>query len=79
MGASITKPLVSIVMGSANDWDVMKQAAQQLKDFGVAYDARVISAHRSPDLLFEYIKERTAQGVRCFIAGAGAAAHLAGV
>ena len=79
MGNSITKPLVSIVMGSANDWDVMKEAAQQLKDFGVAYDARVISAHRSPDLLFEYIKDMTAQGVRCFIAGAGAAAHLAGV
>ena len=79
MGASIARPLVSIVMGSANDWDVMKQAAQQLKDFGVGYDARVISAHRSPDLLFEYIKDMTAQGVSCFIAGAGAAAHLAGV
>lgn len=75
----MNKPLVAIVMGSANDWDVMQQAAQQLKDFGVAFDARVISAHRSPDLLFEYIKEMTAQGVRCFIAGAGAAAHLAGV
>lgn len=73
------KPLVSIVMGSANDWEVMQQAAQQLKDFGVGYDARVISAHRSPDLLFEYIKDMTDQGVRCFIAGAGAAAHLAGV
>jgi len=57
----------------------MKQAAQQLKDFGVPYDARVISAHRSPDLLFEYIKEVSAQGARCFIAGAGGAAHLAGV
>jgi 5-(carboxyamino)imidazole ribonucleotide mutase len=79
LGASTNKPLVSIVMGSANDWDVMQQAAQQLKDFGVGYDARVISAHRSPDLLFEYIKDMTAQGVRCFIAGAGAAAHLAGV
>ncbi len=79
MATSITKPLISIVMGSANDWDVMKQAAQQLKDFGIAYDARVISAHRSPDLLFEYIKDMTAHGVRCFIAGAGAAAHLAGV
>lgn len=73
------KPLVSMVMGSASDWDVMKQAAQQLKDFGVAYDARVISAHRSPDLLFDYIKDISAQGARCFIAGAGGAAHLAGV
>jgi len=75
----MSKPLVSIVMGSANDWDVMKQAAQQLKDFGVSYDARVISAHRSPDLLFDYIKDVSAQGVSCFIAGAGGAAHLAGV
>jgi len=73
------KPMVSIVMGGASDWEVMQQAAQQLKDFGVAYDARVISAHRSPDLLFDYIKEAGAQGVRCFIAGAGGAAHLAGV
>ncbi len=75
----MSKPLVSIVMGSANDWEIMQQAAQQLKDFGVAFDARVISAHRSPDLLFDYIKEMSAQGVRCFIAGAGGAAHLAGV
>ena len=73
------KPLVSIVMGSSNDWEIMQQAAQALKDFGVAFDARVISAHRSPDLLFDYIKEMHEQGVRCFIAGAGGAAHLAGV
>ncbi len=75
----MSKPLVSIIMGSSNDWDIMKEAAQQLKDFGVEYDARVISAHRSPDLLFDYIKEIGAQGVQCFIAGAGGAAHLAGV
>jgi 5-(carboxyamino)imidazole ribonucleotide mutase len=75
----MSKPLVSIIMGSANDWDIMQQAAQQLKDFGVAYDARVISAHRSPDLLFDYIKQVSADGVQCFIAGAGGAAHLAGV
>jgi len=75
----MAKPLVSILMGSASDWDVMKLAAQQLKDFGVACDARVISAHRSPDLLFDYIKEVSSQGVQCFIAGAGGAAHLAGV
>lgn len=79
METSNNKPLVSILMGSANDWDVMQQAAKQLKDFGVAYDARVISAHRSPDLLFDYIKDISAQGARCFIAGAGGAAHLAGV
>ena len=68
------KPLVSIVMGSSNDWEIMQQAARALQDFGVAFDARVISAHRSPDLLFDYIKEMSAQGVRCFIAGAGGAA-----
>ncbi len=73
------KYAVSIIMGSANDWEVMQQAAQQLKDFGVSFDARVISAHRSPDLLFDYIKEASAQGLKCFIAGAGGAAHLAGV
>jgi len=75
----MSKPLVSIIMGSSNDWEIMSQAAQQLKDFGVAYEARVISAHRSPDLLFDYIEEASAQGVQCFIAGAGGAAHLAGV
>ena len=75
----MSKPLVSIIMGSANDWEIMQQAARQLQDFGVAFDARVISAHRSPDLVLDYIKEVSAQGVQCFIAGAGGAAHLAGV
>ena len=75
----MSKPQVAIVMGSSSDWEIMQQAARQLQDFGVAYDARVISAHRSPDLLFDYIKNMAAQGVQCFIAGAGGAAHLAGV
>lgn len=75
----MSKPLVSIIMGSSSDWEIMSQAAQQLKDFGVSYDARVISAHRSPDLLFDYIREVSEKGVQCFIAGAGGAAHLAGV
>ena len=75
----MSKPIVSIVMGSSSDWEVMQQAARQLQDLGVAYEARVISAHRSPDLLFDYLKDMTAQGVQCFIAGAGGAAHLAGV
>ncbi len=70
---------VAIIMGSANDWDVMQQSARALQDFGVSYDARVISAHRSPDLLFSYMAEMIEQGVQCFIAGAGGAAHLAGV
>ncbi len=75
----MSKPLVGIVMGSSNDWDVMQHSARALKDFGVAYEARALSAHRTPDLLFEWIDGLSAQGVRCFIAGAGGAAHLAGV
>ncbi len=75
----MSKPLVSIIMGSSSDWEIMSQAARQLKEFGVLYDARVISAHRSPDLLIDYIADISAEGVQCFIAGAGGAAHLAGV
>jgi len=75
----VSKPLVGIVMGSSNDWDVMQHSARALKDFGVAYEARALSAHRTPDLLVEWIDGLSAQGVRCFIAGAGGAAHLAGV
>ncbi|MDP2241515.1 MAG: 5-(carboxyamino)imidazole ribonucleotide mutase [Burkholderiales bacterium] len=72
-------PQVGIVMGSANDWDIMQHAARQLKDFGVSYEARALSAHRTPDLLFEWIEKMVAGGAKCFIAGAGGAAHLAGV
>jgi 5-(carboxyamino)imidazole ribonucleotide mutase len=75
----MSKPLVGIVMGSTSDWDIMKQAAQQLKDFGVAYEARALSAHRTPDLLLEWVDTMVAGGTHCFIAGAGGAAHLAGV
>lgn len=75
----MNSPLVGIVMGSQSDWDVMKHAAQQLKDFGIAFEARALSAHRTPDLLVEWIDERVAAGAKCFIAGAGGAAHLAGV
>ena len=75
----MSKPLVAIIMGSSRDWDVMQQAAHALRDFGVAYDARVISAHRSPELLLTHVRDMIAQGAQCFIAGAGGAAHLAGV
>src|SRR6266511_3355627 len=71
--------LVGIVMGSTSDWDVMKHAARELRDFGVAYEARALSAHRTPDLLIEWIEDMTRRGAKCFIAGAGGAAHLAGV
>ena len=75
----MSKPLVGIVMGSTSDWDVMQHAARSLADFGVAYEARALSAHRSPDLLIEWMEGLIKQGVKCFIAGAGGAAHLAGV
>ncbi len=75
----MSKPLVGIVMGSTSDWDVMQHAAKSLADFGVAYEARALSAHRTPDLLIEWMDGMVKQGVKCFIAGAGGAAHLAGV
>ena len=73
------KPLVGIVMGSQSDWDVMQHAARQLKDFGVAYKARALSAHRTPDALIAWVAALERRGAQCFIAGAGGAAHLAGV
>lgn len=73
------KPLVGIIMGSNSDWNVMQHAASQLRDFGIAYEAQVISAHRTPDIAFEYAQTAISRGLRCIIAGAGGAAHLAGV
>ena len=72
-------PLVGIVIGSASDWDVMKEAAKQLGDFSVPFESKVLSAHRTPDALEAWVKRLSAGGARCFIAGAGGAAHLAGV
>lgn len=77
--AKRSQPLIGIVMGSTSDWEVMQQAAKQLKDFGVAYEARALSAHRTPDLLEQWIASMARRGAKCFIAGAGGAAHLAGV
>lgn len=73
------KPLVAIIMGSDSDWPVMKSAAQMLADLGVAYEARVVSAHRTPDLLFEFAESAAERGFRVIIAGAGGAAHLPGM
>lgn len=73
------KPQVAIVMGSDSDWPVMKAAAQMLADFGVAYEARVVSAHRTPDLMFEFAANASANGYKAIIAGAGGAAHLPGM
>lgn len=70
---------IGIVMGSNSDWPVMQHAANILQDFGVAYEARVVSAHRTPDLMFEYAKTAKERGLRAIIAGAGGAAHLPGM
>jgi 5-(carboxyamino)imidazole ribonucleotide mutase len=70
---------VGIVMGSTSDWDVMKEAAQICKDFGISFDARALSAHRTPVELKEWMNKMEKAGCKAFIAGAGGAAHLAGV
>ena len=72
-------PVVGIVMGSDSDWPVMKRAADQLDCFSVAYEKRVVSAHRTPDLMVEYAGQALERGLRCIIAGAGGAAHLPGM
>lgn len=71
--------MIGIVMGSANDWDVMKAAAKMLEDFGIAYDARAMSAHRTPHAAAEWAEGAEKRGVKAIIAAAGGAAHLAGV
>jgi len=75
----VKKPVVGIAMGSRSDWDVMRHAAQQLDDFGVPFEARIVSAHRTPDLLYEYAQAAASRGLRCIIAGAGGSAHLPGM
>ncbi len=72
-------PLVGVVMGSSSDWDTMQHAVQILQQFGVAHDARVVSAHRMPDDLFAYAEQAAGRGLRAIIAGAGGAAHLPGM
>ena len=71
--------LVGIVMGSDSDWEVMQHAARQLDQFAVAYECRVVSAHRTPDDMFRYAEAAAQRGLRCIIAGAGGAAHLPGM
>jgi 5-(carboxyamino)imidazole ribonucleotide mutase len=73
------KPLVGVVMGSQSDWDVMQHAVRVLIDFGVAHEKRVVSAHRTPDTMFEYAETARDRGLACIIAGAGGAAHLPGM
>ena len=75
----MNKPLVAIIMGSDSDWPVMKNAAQMLADFGVVYTAEVVSAHRTPDLMFQFAENAKKNGYQVIIAGAGGAAHLPGM
>jgi 5-(carboxyamino)imidazole ribonucleotide mutase len=74
-----TAPLVGVVMGSNSDWDVMQHACEVLKEFGVRFEARVVSAHRTPDDMFSYAEEARERGLVAIIAGAGGAAHLPGM
>ncbi|HTI69207.1 MAG TPA: 5-(carboxyamino)imidazole ribonucleotide mutase [Candidatus Limnocylindria bacterium] len=75
----MSQPLVGIIMGSQSDWETMQHAAQQLTDLGVPFEASVVSAHRTPDLLFEYASAAAGRGLEVIIAGAGGAAHLPGM
>jgi 5-(carboxyamino)imidazole ribonucleotide mutase len=77
--APATTPLVGLVMGSRSDWETMQHAAQKLDALGVPHEVRVVSAHRTPDVLFEYAATAQARGLRAIIAGAGGAAHLPGM
>ncbi len=73
------KPLVGVVMGSNSDWEVMREACAMLAELGVPYEAKVVSAHRTPDAMFAYAETARARGLRAIIAGAGGAAHLPGM
>lgn len=75
----MAQPVVGVVMGSTSDWPVMQYAVARLEEFGVPHEARVVSAHRTPDLLFSYAEEAAERGLRAIIAGAGGAAHLPGM
>ena len=75
----MTEPLVGVIMGSRSDWETMAHAADALEELGVAHESRVVSAHRTPDALFEYAASAESRGLRVIIAGAGGAAHLPGM
>ena len=76
---SSASPLIGVVMGSSSDWETMKHAADILSEFGVPFEAQVVSAHRMPDDMFAYAEQAQARGLRAIIAGAGGAAHLPGM
>ena len=76
---SETTPLVGIIMGSQSDWPTMKHTADVLAELGIAYESKIVSAHRTPDRLYEYAKSAKGRGLKCIVAGAGGAAHLPGM
>lgn len=75
----MSNPLVGVIMGSRSDWETMRHAAETLEALGIPYEQRVVSAHRTPDLLFAYAEEAEERGIRVIVAGAGGAAHLPGM
>src|SRR5437762_13429323 len=79
MSASESRPLVGIIMGSKSDWETLRHAAEMLDQLQVAYEKKIVSAHRTPDLLFEYASTAESRGLKVIIAGAGGAAHLPGM
>ncbi|NAZ28770.1 MAG: 5-(carboxyamino)imidazole ribonucleotide mutase [Caldivirga sp.] len=76
---SQVKPLVGVIMGSKSDWDVMKETVDELRRLNIPYEVRVVSAHRTPELMFEYARTAADRGLEVIIAGAGGAAHLPGM
>jgi 5-(carboxyamino)imidazole ribonucleotide mutase len=76
---AVARPVIGVVMGSDSDWDTMKNACEMLAQFGIPYEARVVSAHRTPDVMFAYASSARKRGLRAIIAGAGGAAHLPGM
>jgi 5-(carboxyamino)imidazole ribonucleotide mutase len=77
--APASQPIVGVVMGSKTDWEFMQHAVEVLKEFGVPHEARIVSAHRTPDAMFRYAEEAESRGLEVIIAGAGGAAHLPGM
>ncbi len=75
----MSSPIVGIIMGSSSDWPTLQHAAQVLQDFGIPFEKKVVSAHRTPELLYDYAKSAESRGLKCIIAGAGGAAHLPGM
>ena len=78
-GENDIKPQVAVIMGSISDWETMQEACIQLEHFGIAYEKKVVSAHRTPDLMFAFAEEARDRGIKVIIAGAGGAAHLPGM